>query len=89
MKNVPKDSAIFALSKDWRIWNRFEAECRYRGVITLAFMMVSRGQAKDHVVGRYTAFQLLEPEAEAWLKYFRGVGATAPGGSNGEAIEQG
>lgn len=74
MKNVPRNSALAKLKANYFCWNQFEAECQKRGVITMAFMMATRGQAAQQLEAGYTAFQIIEPEAQAWLNYFRQTG---------------
>ena len=74
MKNVPKTSALAQLKANYFCWKQFEAECQRRGMITMAFMMATRGQAKEKLEADYTAFQIIEPEAQAWLNYFRQTG---------------
>jgi hypothetical protein len=77
MKGIPPSSALAQLHSDWRLWKRVEAEFQNRGFWTTAFMLATRGQPNEMVIGRFTAFELIEPEARAWLAYFRGIGAIA------------
>lgn len=86
MRKIPEKSAIATLRSNSHCWRQFIAECRRSGVIERALDYCLSGFADRIVAGPFTAFQLLEPEAQAWLGYFRGIGAIAPGGSNGESI---
>lgn len=82
MISAQDTTAIGLLRRDYHCWRRFVAECRRGGVIEKALLLVLGDQPCQIVVGRLSAFEILEPEAQAWLAYFRGIGAiaTAPAG---------
>lgn len=87
MKFVKRSETIRMLYADFRCWQRFLAATRDRGLITRAVDLLAAGKGDRLVTDTMTAYQLAEPEAEAWLRYFRGIGAiaTAPAGES-EAV---
>jgi len=74
MKTVPEDSAISILWNHFHCWKRFVAECQHRPIINKALVMCANNQARKRAAGRFTAFEILEPEAQAWLSYFKQTG---------------
>jgi hypothetical protein len=77
MKGIPESSAIAILQAEYHCWRRFTAECRRSGVIEKALLLCLGDQPRAIAAGRFTAFEILEPEAKAWLGYFRRIGAIA------------
>lgn len=89
MKGIPETSAIAILKSDYHCWKRFIAECRRSGVIGKSLLLCITDQPMQIVEGRFTAYEILEPEARAWLNYFRQIGAiaSAPDG-NSEPVRE-
>lgn len=83
--NVVKTSpTILQLREKDYLWRQFLSETRDRGLITRAVDLLRAGKGDRLVTENLTAYQLAEPEAQAWLSYFRGIGAIAPAGKTSE-----
>lgn len=77
--NLPEDCAIMILKRHKHCWRSFTRTCRCTNLMGTALIMCVSGRQDEkmpHV--RFTAFEILEPEAQAWVNHFRGIGAIAP-----------
>jgi len=77
MKLVKTSDSILQLKKNYFCWWRFWSETRDRGIITEAVDYLCSGLGDKYLTPTLTAFDLAEPEAQAWLAYFRQTGSIA------------
>ena len=77
MKLVKTSDTILQLRKKYYLWKQFIAETRDRGIITAAVDCLISGKGDKLMTYTLTAFDIAEPEAQAWLSYFRQIGAIA------------
>lgn len=77
MKLVKASDSINQLRQKEYLWRQFLSETRDRGLLTRAVDLLRAGKGDRMVTAKFTAFDLAEPEAEAWVRYFRGIGAIA------------
>lgn len=82
MKFVKSSPSIQLLRGHNHLWRQFLAEIRDRGLITRAVDLLRSGKGDRLVTDTLTAYQLAEPEAESWVRYFRGIGAIASNKEN-------